>query len=313
MRAHHGVISDGQARALGATGPQIRRLLARGTWRRARTGVYVPAGEPDSPLLSHATALAGAGAGAILSHRSAAWLWDLVAEAPSRIELTVPAGRRPRLAGVTVHRRQQSPRPVSRRGLAVTDPDRTLLDFACSATPLALSQAVDRAITGQRALTSLARLQHVIAGPPPIPGGLRPAGVGVLRDTLCEHGYGGAPAPSVLEARMSRLFRRERVPLPQAQVELALPAGALPAGDTADGGEAGRYRLDYAWPHVKLAVEVNGYAWHHTPDHARHDHARHNRLQASGWTVLVYTWKDVVEDGHRVATEIMAHLRRLAA
>ena len=53
-----------------------------------------------------------------------------------------------------------------------------------------------------------------------------------------------------------------------------------------------------------LALEVDGYAFHHTPEQLTEDARRRNRLYLSGTQVLVYTWKDIVYDGHRVIAEV---------
>jgi very-short-patch-repair endonuclease len=90
---------------------------------------------------------------------------------------------------------------------------------------------------------------------------------------------------------MQRLFRGCRLPIPSAEHEQ---------------GPDGEYRLDFAYADRKLAIEVDGYVWHFSPDHLKRDHSRRNRLQAAGWRVLVYTWRDVTQDPGRVASEIAA-------
>lgn len=54
-----------------------------------------------------------------------------------------------------------------------------------------------------------------------------------------------------------------------------------------------RWRIDYAWPDVRLAVEIEGGAW----TRGRHtrgkgflgDIEKYNALASSGWTLLRYT------------------------
>jgi very-short-patch-repair endonuclease len=78
-------------------------------------------------------------------------------------------------------------------------------------------------------------------------------------------------------------------------------------------GPRGEYRLDFAYPAVKLAIEVDGYIWHFTPEQQHRDHERRRRLFADGWTVLVFTWTDVTQRPQRVAAEIRAALISLGA
>lgn len=47
----------------------------------------------------------------------------------------------------------------------------------------------------------------------------------------------------------------------------------------------GRYRLDFAWPDVKVALEVDG-AQHRQPDHAAQDAYRDAFLRGRGWLVF---------------------------
>jgi very-short-patch-repair endonuclease len=108
----------------------------------------------------------------------------------------------------------------------------------------------------------------------------------------------GAPAPSVLESAMDRLIHRYRLPIPQ--VELVT-------------GPDGEYRLDYAYPPIRFAFEVDGYVWHFSPEHARRDHARRNQLITAGWTLLVYTWRDVLGTPDHLADEILTNHRSRAA
>jgi len=72
-----------------------------------------------------------------------------------------------------------------------------------------------------------------------------------------------------------------------------------------------RYRLDFAYPHLRLVIEVNGWAYHSSPEQARRDATRRNALNRAGWTVLEFDWWDVTHEPHRVAAEVAAALARL--
>jgi very-short-patch-repair endonuclease len=52
---------------------------------------------------------------------------------------------------------------------------------------------------------------------------------------------------------------------------------------------------DVAIPRARLVVEIDGLAYHVTPDRFQHDRRRQNRLVAAGWTVLRFTWRDLTE------------------
>ena len=93
---------------------------------------------------------------------------------------------------------------------------------------------------------------------------------------------------------MARLMIRYRLP---------------PAKAEHVAGPAGEYRIDYAYPAERLAVELYGYASHRGPEQLRKDQARHRRLTIQGWTVLVFTWRDVVNTPALVARDIRQALQ----
>lgn len=92
-----------------------------------------------------AAVLAG-GAGAVLSHRSAACRWKLLALGPGRVDLTVPkAGGRKR-AGIRFHRSALTPaESTSHLGIPVTCPARTLIDLKRVLAPRHLREAIRQA------------------------------------------------------------------------------------------------------------------------------------------------------------------------
>jgi hypothetical protein len=114
-------------------------------------------------------------------------------------------------------------------------------------------------------------------------------GPGALRRLLKQRGFIGVPHPSVLESKTQRLFLTRRLPLPDCELV---------------AGKEGEYRLDFAYPALKLAIEVDGYIWHFSPEHTRRDNARRNALTLQGWQILVYTWREITQEPARVAREI---------
>lgn len=71
--------------------------------------------------------------------------------------------------------------------------------------------------------------------------------------------------------------------------------------------------IDVAFPERRLAIEFDGQAFHIDADAFQRDRTRQNRLVAAGWTVLRFTWDDVVHRPHQVMAEITAALTRLSA
>jgi very-short-patch-repair endonuclease len=52
---------------------------------------------------------------------------------------------------------------------------------------------------------------------------------------------------------------------------------------------------DVVFERARLVVEVDGLAFHITPERFQRDRIRQNLLVTAGWTVLRFTWRDLVE------------------
>lgn len=289
---HHQVITTSEALACGLTDGQIRHLVDAGFWRRVYPGVFRLASAPrDGKGLLLAAVLAG-GQAAAASHLSAAWLWGIHDHQPQPPTVTVPHDRSPRTAGLRIVRSRHPVRPVSRYGIPTTSVSRTIVDCAGELPADELDTLVDTAIAG-KAITVKALVK--VAYHPEL---RRYRGRQHLAHRLEQRGVAGSPNPTVLESRMSRLLRRHRLPVPRAEVEW---------------GPDRQYRLDFAYPDIRLAIEVDGWASHLTPEQQRRDHRRQRRLAMAGWTVLHFDWWEVTYEPERVAGEIAAAYRALAA
>jgi hypothetical protein len=69
------------------------------------------------------------------------------------------------------------------------------------------------------------------------------------------------------------------------------------------------YWIDDAFGARRLAVEVDGWAWHSDVDRFAQDRRRQNALVLAGWTVLRFTWHDLMSRPQAVVAEIRAALR----
>jgi very-short-patch-repair endonuclease len=70
-----------------------------------------------------------------------------------------------------------------------------------------------------------------------------------------------------------------------------------------------KWRFDFAWPDLMLALEVNGGTWirgrHNRASSIWRDYEKINEAQILGWTVLQFT-TDQVKDGSALETLIRA-------
>jgi very-short-patch-repair endonuclease len=66
----------------------------------------------------------------------------------------------------------------------------------------------------------------------------------------------------------------------------------------------GGYRIDVAFPKSKVAIEVDGFAFHSDSEDFHADRKRQNAIALLGWQVLRFTWLDLTEYPQRVIAEI---------
>jgi very-short-patch-repair endonuclease len=69
-------------------------------------------------------------------------------------------------------------------------------------------------------------------------------------------------------------------------------------------------RVDLFWDDAKLAVELVGHRTHTTRRQRQSDAERAARLGLEGWTVVEFTYEDVVERPEYVVEMIRAYLRQ---
>jgi len=68
----------------------------------------------------------------------------------------------------------------------------------------------------------------------------------------------------------------------------------------------GRYVADFADPARRVVVELDGLETHATSQALQADLSRQNFLVLQGWTVLRFTWDDVVRRGTAVIATLMS-------
>ena len=71
--------------------------------------------------------------------------------------------------------------------------------------------------------------------------------------------------------------------------------------------------VDFAYPHLRLAIEVDGYEVHGTPRAMAKDFVRQNGLVPHRWSVLRFTWRQVVRTPRAVGAVIAEALVALEA
>ena len=222
-------------------------------------------------------AVLACGPGAVLSHRSAASLWDIRHTAKGRIDVTTPRVLRPRPG---LHRRAVLPADemTIHDALPTTTPARTLLDLAAVIPSQSLERALDEA--------EILRLP----GPAPLLDRYpRQRGTRNLR-TLLLNARSPTPTRNEFEARFLTLLDSHGIPRPEINTII-------------EG-----YEVDAAWRGARLIVELDGFATHGTRRAFERDRLRDRRLQAAGWRVIRLTWAQLSE-----ADQVVREVRRLLA
>lgn len=66
----------------------------------------------------------------------------------------------------------------------------------------------------------------------------------------------------------------------------------------------GAYRVDFAFRKVRVAIEVDGWAFHNEQPDFQDDRVRQNAIALLGWQVLRFTWLDLTEYPQRVVAVV---------
>jgi very-short-patch-repair endonuclease len=199
---------------------------------------------------------------AVLSHRSAAEHWALLAAKATTIDITIPAERRTRQRGIRTHGRDLLPHESTKhQNIPVTAPACTLVDLATVLTTRELEAAVNEA--DKLDLINPEALRLATREMPPRAG--KPALATLLdRSTF-------TLTDSELERRFLPIARAAGLPKPLTRQYVC------------------GFRVDFFWPDLGLVVETDGLRYHRTPSAQRRDRRRDQALTAAGLTPLRFT------------------------
>jgi len=283
-----GVIARRQALRSGMTAAQIRTRLAKAQWTAVHPGVYHCSDHRVTTTARVRAVGLWAGDQSFLSGVAPAWWWGLTDMEPRLVEIVAP----PR-----GHLRARQGTRVVRRSLPSAD--RAWLRVA-SVTGLALSTLtgavalgtqgaalLDRALQTRVSLAELRRAHYRNLG---------------MR--------GSGHAGELIRAAADR----------SASTGERLFIGHLRAAGIR-GWQANypwnpsddRTTVDIAFVRERLAIEIDGWAWHHTPQRFQRDRAKQNALVAAGWTVLRFTWFDLNDRPGDVVRRVRAALERASS
>jgi very-short-patch-repair endonuclease len=283
-RLQGGVVTAEQLAAAGISRDAACRMLVGGELVRLTRGVYLAGGAP----LSYRARLWAAvlATGGVLSRATAGRLWG-VCDDDDVIHVALRHSRRVAIpAGVRLHRQVIPPAEIRHRcGLPTMSRTVAILDMLATSPYWEASRLADRA--QQKGWLVPGDCERRLRTQPGRPGNRQ------LRRLLATMGDGAAAES---ERTLHRLLRRASI------------AGWRPNYEVWSAGDLVAV-VDVAFPDRRLAIEVDGMAYHVDVDRFRGDRRRQNRLVALGWTVLRFTWADLIERPSYVIATIRTVLR----
>jgi very-short-patch-repair endonuclease len=284
----YGAVSRAQLLRLGLGRDAIGYRVRSGRLSPLHRGVYAVGPGPGTKERRWAAAVLACGEGAVLSHLSAAALWELRPVDPWVIDVSVAARRARVRDGLRVHRpRLLAPEDVARRrAIPVTSVARTLVDIAEVVSRRSLERALDEA--EYLALLHPPRLQETLER--------NHARVGAARLASClrRHEPGTTRTKNALEEAFLTLVLDAGLPQPDVNIRL------------------GPYEVDFLWREERVAVETDGGASHNRATNRERDAERDAWLATAGYRPLRFTWRQVTERPDEVLAALRAELGRAA-
>jgi very-short-patch-repair endonuclease len=201
-------------------------------------------------------AVLACGPAALLSHASAAWLWEISKRGPAPFQVTGPGRRRPRPPILLHHARNLAAEDrYVLDNIPVTALPRTYLDLAATVSSHNLGRALDKG--EQRGVFDLGPVEAVLARNVGHPG------AGRLRRAL-----GIYRPPNVIRSKLEGRFldrvRRAGLPTPSTNINV------------------GGYELDMYWSRERFVVELDVYETHGTHAAFENDRLRQEDLLLLG-------------------------------
>ncbi len=274
----HGVVTRQQLMALGFGKRAIEHRVERGRLHVVAHGVYAVGWPWLTRKRRWMAAVLACGDGAMLSHRSAAALWEIGKEQKGRIDVSVTRRCELRRPGLHVRGRPSlNPDDVTTiDGIPVTAIARTLVDLATKLPPRRLERAVNEA--DKRDLIDPDTLRSALddfAGEP---------GVKILRKLLDKRTF------RLSDSDLEVLFR-----------PIAAAAGLPPplTKQMVNG-----FEVDFFWPDLGLVVETDGLRYHRTSSTQARDARRDRAHTLAGMTPLRFTHYEIKYEGARVRLEL---------
>lgn len=263
----------------------VENAVRSGRLRPLWTGVVVEADSELDTRTRAAAALLTTGVDAAVCGPTAAVLHGSTAITSAKTHVVVPYGRGTRSrSGLVVHHGCFfAGQVVELDGLRVLSWPQVLADLMCTARPSDALAVADEALrlAAPRCDELRAAVVRRIGARPDPRGTVRGAALWDLASPFAE---------SPPESWVRMLIIERGFPLPEVNFALLSPAGRE------------LYRLDLAWPSLRIALEYDGHAVH--AGREEEDAAREDDLRRRGWIVVRAKAVDLMDP-----TRLLAELR----
>jgi putative AbiEi antitoxin of type IV toxin-antitoxin system/uncharacterized protein DUF559 len=284
----HGVVSRSQLLEIGFNREAINQRVHEGRLYPVHRGVYAVGHRALASSGRLLAAVLSYGPDAVLSHRSAAALWDLRPTARAEIDVIAPRTRH-RRRGINLHlpRCLEPEHRTEHNGIPCTTVARTLADLGAVVDRTAMERAWHRA--DMLGLLDARAVEQALGR-----GHGRP-GARHIRTLLAEH-RGDQITRSELEDRFLTLCLNANLP--------------PPAVNTRIEANGTTYEVDFLWRTNRLVAETDGWGPHRTQRAFEADRRRDADLLVAGLRVVRFTWRQITRNQGAVVGTLRALLAR---
>lgn len=271
-RKQFGLITRAQLLNIGFSSAAVHRCFRRGEIAHFMPGVWRVTSTPRCWEQRPLGAVLWAGAPAVASHITGAFVQEVLPRTAAAVEITTPKSTASR-PGTTVHRCRLLPGEiVNVRGIPCTSIYRTLADVCGSQSQGLSEQALDAALRMGR--VSYDRL----CGYAKEAASRSVRGSRMLQHLLGARGSDEALSESEAESLFARIMRKGGCPVGIRQV----PRDGIRGG-----------RVDFYYPDQNLVIEIDGRRFHAGRREQIRDKRYDNELIVRGKRVLRLTWEDL--------------------
>jgi very-short-patch-repair endonuclease len=293
-----GVVTRGQLRELGLSDGSIHRWERSGRIRRVFRGVYSVGGTAIGERGRILAAALASGRGAVVSHRSAAFLLGIGERSPRVIDVIPPRQGGRKVDGIRFHNVTFPSRHelVRVQGIVCTSVARTVVDIAGTYGEDGLQETFERAAAGGK--LDLAAIEAVLGSGP------RRRGTPCLRRVIDEwrpvaETATYATVRSLFEAKLLPLVAAAGLPIPRINAPVRTAERIL--------------EVDLLWDDERFVVEADSRRHHATEVAFERDRKRDLDLMDVHYEVLRVTWKQVEREPQKVFAVVRSELERRRA